>query len=223
VTGTTVSSTQVNSRFSDIENEITNSLDRSGRGGFLASFRTVDGTVAAPAHSFTNEPGTGLYRVGASNPALAVNGAQAQSWTSTGTTFPGTLGVTGNTTVGGTLGVTGATTLSSTLGVTGATTLNGTLSQSVAGTGSTPLTTLFEPALATGNFVSLAVGSAAGANASGALLYTSNATPALSTFGLGLGRVPLRGEFRWPPAPGWSSITRIAFSSDITLHSDAEH
>src|ERR1700694_4321492 len=96
VSGTTISSAQINSRFSDIENELTNSLDRSGRGGFLASFRTIDGTVAAPAHSFTNEPGTGLYRVGASNPAMSVNGAQAQSWTSTGTTLPGTLGVTGN-------------------------------------------------------------------------------------------------------------------------------
>jgi hypothetical protein len=80
--GTTISSSIINNRYSDIEAEITNSLDRSGRGGMLAAIRGIDGTVASPALSFTSEPGSGLYRIGAGDLGLAVLGVKISEWTS---------------------------------------------------------------------------------------------------------------------------------------------
>jgi hypothetical protein len=80
--GTTISSSIINNRYSDIEAEITNSLDRSGRGGMLAALRGIDGTVASPALSFTSEPGTGLYRIGAGDFGVALLGVKKLELTS---------------------------------------------------------------------------------------------------------------------------------------------
>ena len=74
VTGTVISSAWANTTLSDLATEITNSLDRSGRGGMTAPILVPDGTVAAPAHSFTNETGSGLYRAAAGDIRLAVLG-----------------------------------------------------------------------------------------------------------------------------------------------------
>lgn len=119
ISGTTISSAIVNARLADIESELTDSLSRSGKGGMLATLRGVDGTVAAPAYSFTSEPGTGMYRIGANDLGLAVGGVKQLELTTTATTVvqPTTFSAAG--TFNTTLGVTGATTLSSTLGVTG--------------------------------------------------------------------------------------------------------
>ena len=87
-TGTTISSSWANNTLSDIGSEITNSLDRSGRGGMLAALRGIDGTVASPAFSWTNEPGTGFYRIGAGDIALSILGVKVVEWTSTVTTMP---------------------------------------------------------------------------------------------------------------------------------------
>jgi len=84
VSGTTITSATINARFADIENELTNSLDRSGRGGFLSSFRTIDSTVASPAWSFTNEPGSGYYRIGAGDLGLSILGTKTGEWTANG-------------------------------------------------------------------------------------------------------------------------------------------
>lgn len=73
ISGTTISSTVMNGNFSDAATELTNSLDRNGRGGMLASLRGVDGTNAAPAYSYTSEPGSGWYRIGANDFGFAVN------------------------------------------------------------------------------------------------------------------------------------------------------
>lgn len=77
ISGTTISTVAVNARFSDIENEITDSASRSGKGGFTAPVRTADGTVAAPSHSFTSSPSDGLYRVGANALGVAIGGVDA--------------------------------------------------------------------------------------------------------------------------------------------------
>lgn len=102
IPGTTISSTAVNARFSDIENEITDSLSRSGKGSMTTPIKTPDGTVAAPAHSFTNEPGSGLYRIGASDYGFSVGGVIAHEWTSsaetTYTNLNATLSGTASTT-----------------------------------------------------------------------------------------------------------------------------
>jgi len=51
-----------NPTLSDIASELTNSLDRTGRGGMLAPFKIFDGTISAPGLSFQSEPSLGIYR-----------------------------------------------------------------------------------------------------------------------------------------------------------------
>lgn len=75
VPNTVIDSPDENVTRDDIASELTNSLDRNGRGGMLAPFRIADGTLAAPGLAFLNEPGTGLWRAGAADMRIAVQGA----------------------------------------------------------------------------------------------------------------------------------------------------
>jgi hypothetical protein len=84
VSGTVIASATFNTLMSDIATEITDSLDRSGKGGMLAALRGIDGTVAAPSFAFTNETGTGFYRIGASDVGFAIAGTKVAEWTATG-------------------------------------------------------------------------------------------------------------------------------------------
>ena len=72
VTNTTIDSAWANPTMSDIGNELTNSLDRSGRGGMLAPLTFIDGSVNQPGIGFTNEPTMGFFRDGAGNLTVAV-------------------------------------------------------------------------------------------------------------------------------------------------------
>lgn len=109
VAGTVISPTIINNRYADIEAEITDSLSRSGKGGMTAALRGIDGTVAAPALSFTSEPGTGLYRIGASDLGVAIGGVKKLELTGSlftvtpASTFTGAVTLTGG--VAGSLGV----------------------------------------------------------------------------------------------------------------------
>lgn len=139
VSGTTISSANMNAQFADIGSTLTASLDRNGNGGMLADLRGVDGTVTLPAYSFTNETGSGLYRIGAHDIGLSVNGTQQCEWNSTGMLVPGTLGVTGAATLASTLGVTGTIN-----GATiAATTFNGATIASTSFNGATITSTTF--------------------------------------------------------------------------------
>jgi hypothetical protein len=82
--GTAITSTWANSIFGDIQTNLTNSLDRNGNGGMLASLRVPDGTAGIPALSWTNETGTGLYRSGTADLRLSIAGTARWHWTSTG-------------------------------------------------------------------------------------------------------------------------------------------
>ena len=73
---TTISASWANPTMSDIASELTNSLDRNGRGGMLAPFKIFDGTAGSPGMGFLNEPSLGIYRVGTGVMAL-VSGGQA--------------------------------------------------------------------------------------------------------------------------------------------------
>lgn len=73
-----------NPTFNDLANEMTNSLDRQGRGGMLAAFRFVDGTEAAPGMSWTSEPGTGLYRANAGDMRATVLSQDVAQFASAG-------------------------------------------------------------------------------------------------------------------------------------------
>lgn len=74
ITGSTIASSWANTTLNDIASEITDSLDRSGKGGMLAPFKIQDGTLGLPGLAFASEPSTGIYRVGADHMALVVNG-----------------------------------------------------------------------------------------------------------------------------------------------------
>jgi len=75
VTGTTIAATFENSTDADIATELTNSLDRNGRGGMLAPFKIADGTVSAPGMAFTQDPDNGIYRIDVDHWGLAVASA----------------------------------------------------------------------------------------------------------------------------------------------------
>jgi hypothetical protein len=107
VSGTLIETAWANPTMSDIGTAITDSLDRNGRGAMLAALKLIAGTVAAPALSFSAESTSGFYRDSANVIAMSVAGVQRQSWTATGTTITGTLGITGAVTFTGSLGVTG--------------------------------------------------------------------------------------------------------------------
>jgi len=65
LTATTISSSWANTTLNDLAAEMTDSLDRSGKGGMLAAFKFSDGALGAPGMSWTNEPTSGMYRSGA--------------------------------------------------------------------------------------------------------------------------------------------------------------
>lgn len=74
VTGTSITSTWANNTLTDIKNELTNSLDRNGRGAMLAPLQLPNGTLAAPSLTFSSDTDTGLYRVGSAQMSLVVDG-----------------------------------------------------------------------------------------------------------------------------------------------------
>ena len=88
VAGTTIEASWANTTLSDVANELTNSLSRTGAGGMLAPFRLADGTVGAPGIAFLNETSSGLYRPSASNVSMAVSGVQAMTWSNANVVVP---------------------------------------------------------------------------------------------------------------------------------------
>ena len=74
VSGTVISSTWANPTMSDLGNEITQSLSRSGQGGMLVPFQNVDGSALAPAITFVTEPSSGFYRSSSRDVRAAVGG-----------------------------------------------------------------------------------------------------------------------------------------------------
>lgn len=102
VSGTTISATTHNNTMSDVATELTNSLDRNGRGAMLAPLQHSSGTAAAPGVTFSADTDCGLYRVSTNTIGMSAAGAQVQSWSSTGSTVTAQT-VTGNEQVSGAL------------------------------------------------------------------------------------------------------------------------
>lgn len=67
------------------------SMNTSG----VLSLGWADGSVSAPAAAFATEPATGLYRPGAAQLAVTINGTQNSLWTAAGLAVTGTLSTTG--------------------------------------------------------------------------------------------------------------------------------
>jgi hypothetical protein len=85
---TTITTSWANPTMSDIAQALTDSLDRSGRGGMTAPFKIFDGTLSAPGISFLNEPNTGMWRSGAGIMNLSVGGVNAIVATQTSVSIP---------------------------------------------------------------------------------------------------------------------------------------
>lgn len=91
VSGTAISSSTHNTTMSDVATELTDSLSRSGKGPMTAPLRLANGTVALPALSFDSDTDCGLYRIGANNVGLALNGAKVLDVATAGLSVTGTL------------------------------------------------------------------------------------------------------------------------------------
>lgn len=87
LSGTTISSTWANTTLNDLAAEVTNSLDRQGRGSMSAPLRLANGISSAPGLTWANEPNSGLYRNAASDERMAVASTDVQQWTNSASTF----------------------------------------------------------------------------------------------------------------------------------------
>ena len=85
---TVITTAWANPTMADIGNELTNSLDRSGRGGMLAPFRIFDGTSSQPGLGFLNEVGLGIWRETAGLFHLVNSGVDAISIYPSKVVFP---------------------------------------------------------------------------------------------------------------------------------------
>ena len=113
--GAVIESAWANALTADLEGEMTNSLDRAGRGGMTGVLKLPDGSVSAPALTFSSNSNLGWYRAGTGDMRLAVGGSDVLKATSAGVaaTVTGDLTATGDLTVGGALATGTALTRSS--------------------------------------------------------------------------------------------------------------
>ena len=95
VPGTPALSTWANLTCSDLGNEITQSLDRNGRGAMLAALQLSSGTVGTPGLNFSAETNSGLYRAGAGDLRLAIAGVDKYTFTAATLTIAGALALGG--------------------------------------------------------------------------------------------------------------------------------
>jgi hypothetical protein len=118
VTGTAISSADFNDFIDDLEQAVTNSLDRTGAsGGFVNPTQFTGGSEVAPGITFTGDTDTGVYRPAANEVALAAGGSQVANFTAAGVAISDDLSVGGAFSVGGVATFTGTPVLSA--GITG--------------------------------------------------------------------------------------------------------
>lgn len=94
VTGTTISTAWANSTLADIGTELTNSLDRNGRGAMAAPLGLYAGNASVPGLAFSAETSSGLYRNAAHDVRMSINGSDVTQWTTSGLNVIGNSGAT---------------------------------------------------------------------------------------------------------------------------------
>lgn len=72
--GTVISANWANDTLGDIASELTQSLDRNGRGGMKVQVKNADGTEALPGITWANEPDSGVYFAAQNDMRASVNG-----------------------------------------------------------------------------------------------------------------------------------------------------
>jgi hypothetical protein len=113
--------------------------------------KSIDGLVTAPGLTWTSDPGSGWYRIGANDYGYAVNQIKKLELTSALFT------------------------------VTPPLTVNDVFTANVSGSGSTFVGSFFEASLANGNNATVAIGKSTSGNSGVGLSFTPNATAANST------------------------------------------
>lgn len=88
VAGTAITATWANTTLSDLGTEMTDSLNRSGKGAMLAPLQLSNGTASLPSLTFGSETASGIYRAGSQDVRMQINTNQIQKWTATGVTLP---------------------------------------------------------------------------------------------------------------------------------------
>lgn len=165
ITATTITSAWANATMPDIAVEIQDSLSRSGKGGMLAPFKLLDGSVGAPGLSFTNETSTGFYRNGAGDIRFALVGADNLKIAAASFTAPAFIPTSATVPINGMFlsaantlgwGINGASTMTLAVGGLTCATFIGALTGNVTGnvtgniTGTAPAGTLTGTTLAAG-------------------------------------------------------------------------
>lgn len=95
VPNSVISSSAVNSDFSDIANALTDSVAASGVTSMTGQLKATSGSAGAPGLSFASDTTTGLYLSGTHQAAIATNGIQAVTFNSDqSVTFDGKVNIT---------------------------------------------------------------------------------------------------------------------------------
>jgi microcystin-dependent protein len=92
--GASITAAGHNQNWADMETEITNSVAADGQTTITGALKGAAGTVAAPSYSFSTDPDSGVYRIGANNVGIAAGGSKIVDVTTTGATVVGTFSAT---------------------------------------------------------------------------------------------------------------------------------
>ncbi len=85
--GTTIESAAMNSNFSDVASEITNSLARDGQAAMTGPMKAAAGTATAPGMTFGTDTDTGFFRKAANTIGVAAGGTEVFNVGPTGLSF----------------------------------------------------------------------------------------------------------------------------------------
>jgi microcystin-dependent protein len=93
VSGTVISSSAVNSNFSDIATALTGSLPTNGSTGMTGQFKAADGSTLLPGISFVTDTSLGFNHPSSNTIGVSVSGVQIGTFTSAGWNGSVTAGV----------------------------------------------------------------------------------------------------------------------------------
>jgi len=82
--GTTIASADVNTNFTDVGAEITNSLPRDGQAAMTGQLKAANGTAAAPGVTFGSDTDTGFFRKTTNTMGIAAGGVEIGTIDGTG-------------------------------------------------------------------------------------------------------------------------------------------
>jgi hypothetical protein len=93
--GAIITASGHNQNNTDIANEITNSLALDGQSTMTGQVKGKNGDASSPAYTFGSDTDSGIYRLGANNIGIGVNGAKVLDIATTGLSIVGTLSPSG--------------------------------------------------------------------------------------------------------------------------------